>query len=86
MELPKRVCVAELVCGRYQAGGRPLSWDQRRPGVETIKTEDGQEIDLYSSGGQSSPAPGWVLLLTREHEAGQPALEWTLYGLQSASH
>jgi hypothetical protein len=39
---------------------------------------------LWSKGGQSTPAPGWVLLLTgeRELEDGRSAVEWTLYGVQ----
>ena len=83
-KLPKRVRVAAVLAGRYQPGEKPLSWDDRSAGVEQIRTADGDTITLYSSGGQSTPAPGWELLLTKERaqpDDNKPALLWTLYGI-----
>jgi hypothetical protein len=83
--LPKRVIVDQVVKSRYVPGARPLSWDERVPGVEVIRATSGEEISLFSNGGQSSPAPGWELLLTAETimpESRQAALEWTLYGIR----
>ncbi|MFN8392652.1 MAG: hypothetical protein U0136_20330 [Bdellovibrionota bacterium] len=89
--------VGEVLESRYGPGRRPISWDERRPGVEKIKTDSGEVITLRSGGGQSSPAPGWELLLIRESSGlemprqssvGTTAapdatnpLEWTLYGI-----
>jgi len=64
-KLPRRVVVRQVLSSRYQPGERPLSWDERYPGVETIETIEGETIQLYSNGGQSSPAPGWEILLTK---------------------
>lgn len=83
--LPRRIRIQEILSGRYAPGKRPLSWDARKPGVEKVRTADGEVLSLYSNGGQSTPAPGWQLLLTKPHasataeEAG--ALQWTLYGV-----
>lgn len=82
--LPRRVRVAEVLSGRYQPGEKPVSWDQRISGVEKIRTADGDTLSLYSGGGQSTPAPGWELLLTKERaqlSEHEPALLWTLYGI-----
>jgi len=85
--LPKRVVVAEVLSSRYEPGERPVSWDDRSPGLETIRDASGVQHQLYSNGGQSTPAPGWELLLTKEAstqaEGAQP-LEWTLYGIRVA--
>ena len=91
MELPKRVVVAESVTRRYGNKSRPLSWDKRRDGVETIKTTDDQTLSLYCEGGQESPERGWELLLTgkksldasTEAESSAEALTWTLYGIKA---
>jgi hypothetical protein len=83
--LPRRVRVLEVIESRYQPGKRPVSWDDRRAGRERVRTADGEVLVLASNGGQSSPAPGWELLLTRQVDADDPmefpAVEWTLYGL-----
>jgi hypothetical protein len=71
------------LAGRYQPGTRPVLWDERFPGVDRVITTSGETIDLLSEGGQSSPAPGWELLLTEEL-AGQGS-RWTLYGISRAA-
>ena len=83
--LPRRVIVQEVLEARYEPGERPSSWDARGPGVETVRTRDGELVKLLSNGGQSSPASGWELLLTKESANGaEPAAyEWTLYGILS---
>lgn len=60
--------MANVVRARYSAGSRPLSWDERKDGLEIVRTVDGEEVVLFSSGQQSSPAPGWELLLTKPHD------------------
>ncbi len=82
-DLPKRVTVSEVITSRYLPGTRPVSWDLRVPGFEVIRTTSGEEIVLASNGGQSTPAPGWQLLLTKEaqSETNNRVLEWTLYGV-----
>lgn len=58
---------------------RPDSWDQRSEGIDIIRTTDGEVVKLLSDGMQSSPKPGWVLMLRN----GDPAdgMRWTLYGI-----
>jgi hypothetical protein len=63
LKLPERIVVQEVVSSRYSPGQRPTSWDKRHSGLEVIKTESGQVLTLFSNGGQSSPHPGWELLL-----------------------
>ena len=82
MKLPRRVHVSSVVQARYAPGARPISWDERRAGIEKICTKDGESLLLFSNGGQSSPAPGWEILLTKQTETeGASAFEWTLYGI-----
>lgn len=85
-DLPKRIIVAEVLRSRYKPGQRPVSWDERSPGLESVRGSDGEEYQLFSNGGQSTPAPGWELLLTNvvevEGEQGASGLEWTLYGIK----
>jgi hypothetical protein len=85
IKLPRRVVVKELLSGRYAPGSRPVSWDDRKEGFESIVTEDGETILLASNGGQSTPTGAWELLLTNqiESESG-PAYSWTLYGVAPA--
>lgn len=78
--LPKRITVRKSVSSRYQAGTKPVSWDERSPGVETVETITGENITLVCSGGQGSPAPGWELMLTNKTREGY---EWTLFGIQA---
>lgn len=85
-ELPCRVVVSELISGRYQGMDgslqRPLSWDERQAGVDTILTEDGKKLKLQSTGQQSSPVPGWKLLITGG--SADSGYTWTLYGMPAA--
>lgn len=78
-ELPARVQVAEVISARSGVVGRTLDWDRRRPGVDVIRTMKGDVVRLFSDGGQSTPSPGWVLMLTGGNSA--EGYEWTLYGL-----
>lgn len=90
MKLPLRVKVVEVVKSRYQPGARPVSWNDRLGAIEQIKTEKGEVLNIFSNGGQSSPAPGWELLLTTQipsnnvnhlPDGSGPAFEWTVYGI-----
>ncbi|MCB0343924.1 MAG: hypothetical protein KDD66_02355 [Bdellovibrionales bacterium] len=79
MNLPCRVVVKETLESRYAPGSKPQSWDDRRPGVEKVRTTDGEELSLMCSGAQSSPSGGWELLLTEKTPTGDYC--WTLYGI-----
>jgi hypothetical protein len=97
--LPRRIQVGAVLSSRYGDARsqaevrasqwfvpelhRPLSWDERRAGVDVICTSSGEELKLVSSGMQSTPKPGWVLLLTSG--SAEDGFSWTLYGLP-ASH
>lgn len=92
----RRVLVREVVTARYHNGQRPLSWDKRRAGIEKILTEEGETVTLLSGGGQSTPKPGWELLLVRTAEekdyqsqllspSAEPAVTWTLYGIRPSA-
>jgi len=82
MQLPTRVVVKNVVSGRYGEGQRPVSWDRRKAGFETIEIQNGARLELASSGGQSTPAPGWELLLTGAVPgSARDAYQWTLYGI-----
>ncbi len=92
----RRIIVAEISAGRYDPGFKPLSWDDRRPAIESITTTEGEEIKLFSSSGQSTPKTGWILMLVgkaTEKELsqipnlndlgnGSEIFSWTLYGIQ----
>jgi hypothetical protein len=82
-ELPCCVVVSELIAGRYKGmeGSlqRPLSWDERQSGNDIILTEDGMQLKLLSTGQQSSPVPGWKLLITGG--SSDSGYTWTLYGM-----
>lgn len=88
-ELPRRIRVAEVFFARYQPGTRPVIWDERVSGVEKVRTESGESVTLFSSGMQSTPAPGWELFLTRRYpgyvRGDEAAFEWTLYGVAKTS-
>lgn len=77
--LPRRVRVGEVLRSRYADSGRPLSWDLRKEGIDEIQSSDGEALKLFSDGGQSTPKPGWTILLTE----GNPntGYRWTLYGI-----
>ena len=77
--------MVRVLSGRYPAGERPLDWEKRRAGEEIIATVSGEEIRLYSSAMQSTPAPGWQVLLTADAADSEAApLRWTLYGIAPA--
>lgn len=82
-KLPRRIKISKVLNSRYQPGKRPISWDERKEGIEKIISDTGEELVLFSNGGQSSPAPSWELLLMKENPfAGETsALSWTLYGV-----
>ena len=74
------VVVKEIVSGRYGSlPGRPLSWDERREGIDIVRDSAGRLHRLFSDGGQSTPQPGWKLLL-RDGDA-RAGFRWTLYGM-----
>jgi hypothetical protein len=79
VKLPARIKISSVVSGRYAAGKKPVSWDKRVSGIDVCLDQDGTELQLLSSGDQSTPAPGWELLLTARNEDGQ--FNWTLYGV-----
>jgi hypothetical protein len=81
--LPRRVVVTRVISGRYQPGTKPDSWDSRSPGIEEIESGESERIILYSDGGQSTPSPGWDILLTGTElmEQGKVGFRWTLYGI-----
>ena len=79
MNLPARRKISKIVSGRYAPGKKPVSWDERIGGIDVCLDEGGSELQLYSTGDQSTPAPGWELLLTDLNENGQ--FSWTLYGV-----
>lgn len=78
-KLPLRTKISKVVSGRYKPGKKPLSWDARISGVDVCIDAEGSEIQLISNGDQSTPAPGWELLLTSCNDQGQ--YSWTLYGI-----
>jgi hypothetical protein len=74
------VTVKEIVSGRYGSlPGRPLSWDERREGIDIVRDDNGKLFRLFSDGGQSTPEPGWkILLRDGDERAGR---RWTVYGM-----
>ena len=77
-----KVCVTAVVSsryGRFSAGKRPLLWDERVEGREVVKVDGGEEVTLLSSAMQSTPKPGWILVLTGGSESA--GFTWTLYGI-----
>lgn len=84
-----RVVVRKVVEGRYIPGTRPVLWDERRSGFDHIETLDGTKLCLASNGGQSTPAPGWELMLisySNSESAPDAAFEWTLFGISPHVH
>jgi hypothetical protein len=84
---PRLVIVKEVVESRYSNGVRPASWDERRAGVDRIRTSEGEELLLLSAGQQGTPKVGWQVLLTGQESLSQEnsqmanCFTWTLYGL-----
>lgn len=81
--LRKRVTVKKVLSSRYSNSSRPQSWDDRKEGIDCIRTTSGEEIKLYSNGQQSTPKEGWVILLTDGSE--DKGFSWTLYGIPPGS-
>ncbi len=82
-KLPVKINVVEVVSSRYASHDRPSSWDARVPGIDTVRTIDGDLIQLRSAGDQSPPKPGWNLMLV----SGNPesGYDWTLFGMPAAN-
>lgn len=76
-----KVSVEEVLSSRYGLGhaDRPQSWDQRREGIDVIGALGGASIRLRSSPMQSTPKPGWIIVLTGGSEC--EGYTWTLYGI-----
>ena len=84
--LPKRVLVSQVLAGRYAPGSRPVSWNDRKEGIESIITSEGDTIQLFSNGGQSTPSKNWELLLTKaDRSSPDPTFSWTLYGVKRSN-
>ncbi len=81
-ESPFRVQVESIVSSRYPGHERPLSWDERREGVDVVKTSDQKTLRLLSDGGQSPPQPGWIILISGGDES--TGYRWTLYSMPKA--
>lgn len=86
--LPDKVVVRSLVQSRYgESDGRaisdrPLAWDERLAGIDTVQLESGESIALNSDGQQSPPKAGWILLLTGG--TAESGYTWTLYGMPAS--
>ena len=81
MKLPKSVVVGKTLSSRYSDGLRPMNWDLRCSVVEEVESVEGERFVLASEGGQSTPQPGWKIMLIHEHSEG--AYYWTLQGFCS---
>lgn len=81
--LPVSIEVDQLVSARYPDGKRPPSWDNRKQGLDVVKTVDGQLVQLLSNGGQTPPQKNWKLVLTGGDVSN--GYTWTLYGIQKAA-
>ena len=81
----RKITVESVSSSRYTAEfsqkniARPNSWDKRVAGIDTITTSEGETIKLHSTGQQSIPQKGWVILLTGG--SGSTGYTWTLFGL-----
>jgi hypothetical protein len=79
--VPCRVDVSETLQTRYGYGSvdRPLVWEERTEGIDTVRTVDGRTIRLRSDGQQSPPKPGWGLIISGGDATS--GYTWTLYSL-----
>ncbi|HMO17188.1 MAG TPA: hypothetical protein PKA63_03490 [Oligoflexia bacterium] len=77
--------VRGIVKGRYLDGIKPSLWDKRVDGLDIVIDEDGETLCLYSTGDQSTPQPGWEILITGQRPDNPEYLEWTLYGVQKVT-
>ena len=82
----QRIVVQKVISGRYPSNIRPTRWDDRTAGVEKVISTSGEEIALFSNGGQSTPEIGWEILLmdtVTSPDAATSARAWTLYGISA---
>ena len=89
LEVPCTIQVKNVVSNRYGIAprqgdaefelNRPLSWEERIEGIDSVSTACGHVVPLRSGGGQSVPQPGWKLYLTGGNS--QEGYTWTLYGI-----
>lgn len=89
LSLHAKVQVAEVLTSRYDhaartshdtlTGYRPSEWQDRREGVDTVRTISGEILRLLSTGAQSVPKPGWVIVITGG--SFEDGYSWTLYGI-----
>ena len=85
MHFSPKVTVVDVISTRYRSeteskgGDRPISWDERVEGIDTIRAAGGEVLRLKSSAMQSPPKPGWVLVVTGGCDV--EGYTWTLYGI-----
>lgn len=80
-----KIQVKKILTSRYSAVtddtglNRPQNWSDRKDGIDTIETDTGETLRLYSTGQQSSPKVGWIIVLTGTKPDGSSS--WTLFGM-----
>jgi hypothetical protein len=89
LSLHVKVQVSEVLISRYdqvsasphdaRTGYKPPAWDERREGLDTVRTSGGEVLRLFSTGAQSVPKPGWIIVITGG--AFEEGYTWTLYGI-----
>jgi hypothetical protein len=90
--MPGKIKISAVVSSRYggsravgsaqepvSCASRPASWDNRRSGIDTVRIDSGEVVRLRSTGAQSVPQPGWVVVLTGGDS--DEGFTWTLYGI-----
>ncbi len=89
LSLHAKVQVDSVLSSRYEQspqqgapGSRPPGWDERREGLDTVQTSSGEVLRLFSTGAQSVPKPGWVIVITGG--SFEEGYTWTLYGIPRA--
>lgn len=92
LSLHAKVQVAEVITSRYDhssrsshealTGFRPSGWQDRLEGLDTVRTSSGEILRLFSTGAQSVPKPGWVIVITGG--TFEEGYSWTLYGIPAA--
>ena len=75
---PRIVTIKEVISSRYKVSSRPQNWDERISGTDVLKTVDDEVLKLVSDGGQSTPKPGWKILLKNQLD---DSYEWTLFAM-----
>ncbi len=76
--IPFRIKISDVKCGRYKVGTKPPSWDLRKAGTDVVVSTEGEEYILDCQGDQSTPDLGWELLINAKTEIGYA---WTLFGV-----